>query len=387
MVTLRIPAFEYRSLPRPPGEGKVGLFFAKASVVPSELREWRDVNPREVKTSTTVYKNIVETLTEQPTRFADRNRGLTISAQEVDFDVKAREVVLTLADKQLHGVVDGGHTLQAILDAQVDPPEGEWKAEVFVKVITGVDAAQIVEIAGGLNSSQVVDLRSLENLEGHFRTLQEVLKDEPYANDIAYKMNQSKPIDVREVLYYLAVFDCDAYSDDRHPTALFGRKEGIVRSFADQFSEKGKDKADSDSFKVLISKAPEILRLRDLIERKALALPIGRFKAGKDGRVRSNKNKRNDLMFLREKVNGKIPLGWIMPMLGGFRANVNWDQPRGSFSWKVDPEILLDACISSLLDRIKEIHASEGSRPEYVGRNATAWRTCYERVQIAILSK
>ncbi|MCC6740632.1 MAG: AIPR family protein [Planctomycetia bacterium] len=381
---MRIPAYEYRSIPRPSGEGKVGLFFARADAVSAELAQWKDVNPREVKTSTSVYKDILSTLTDEPTRFADRNRGLTLSAAEVDYDAKRREVVITLVDRQLHGVVDGGHTLHAILAAQSEPPEGDWKAEVFFKVITGVDSNQIVEIAGGLNSSQVVDIRSLQNLEGHFATLKEALKNEPYANDIAYKMNELKPIDVREILYYLAVFDCDAYSDDRHPTALFGRKEGIVRTFAEQFGDGAKN--GSESFKILITKAPEILRLRDLVEKKALQQPIGRFKAGKDGvRVRSRKNANNDLMFLGEKVKGTIPLGWIMPMLAAFRANVNWNKPKGTFTWKADPETVLDSCIGSLVDRITEIHASEGSRPEYVGRNATAWRTCYERVQIALL--
>lgn len=389
MVTLRIPAFEYRSIPRPSGEGKVGVFFARASAISSALADWKGVNPREVKTSTAVYKQIVGTLNEEPTAFADRNRGLTVSARNVEYDAKQKEVVINLTEKEIHGVIDGGHTLHAILEAQQSPPEGEWKAEVFLKVITGVDSTQIVEIAGGLNSSQAVDLRSLENLEGHFKSLQEVLKKEPYAKDIAYKMNEQKPIDVREVLYYLAVFDCSVYSDDRHPTALFGRKEGIVRDFAEQFSEKKKNGNGErgDSFKILITKAPEILRLRDLIEKKALQLPIGRFKAGKDVRVRSSKNRPNDLSFLGEKVQGKLPLGWIMPMLGGFRANVDWNKPEGTLSWKVDPKELLEASISSLLDRIKEIHANEGSRPEYVGRNSTAWRTCYERVQIAILSK
>jgi hypothetical protein len=28
---------------------------------------------------------------------------------------------------------------------------------------------------------------------------------------VAYKMNEDKPVDVREILYYLAVFDCSQY--------------------------------------------------------------------------------------------------------------------------------------------------------------------------------
>jgi hypothetical protein len=90
-----------------------------------------------------------------------------------------------------------------------------------------------------------------------------------------------------------------------------------VRRFAEQAAEESA----GDSFKILISRAPEILRLRDLIEKRALELPAGRYKTGKGTRVRSESNRGNLLPFLNESVNGKIPLGWVMPLLAAFRAN------------------------------------------------------------------
>jgi hypothetical protein len=299
----------------------------------------------------------------------------------LSFDDKRQEVVLTLSDNKLNGVVDGAHTLSAILETQSQINGGFWPAHVFLKVSTGVDSDQIAEIAGGLNTSQQVDLKSLENLREHFEGLQNILKNEPYADQIAYKMNEDKPIDVREILYYLAVFDCEEYDDKRHPVSLFGRKEGIVRRFADQAA----DRSESESFKILISKAPEILRLRDQIEEKSLALNVGRYKAGKNSRIRSDSNRENNLLFADKSVNGKIPLGWIMPMLAAFRANVEWNKPKGTFSWSVPINELVDACIESLVLGILEVHESENSRPEYVGRNAIAWRMSYNTVSEAIL--
>ena len=82
----------------------------------------------------------------------------------------------------MHGVVDGAHTLDAILEAQRQPPENGWPAHVFIKIVTGIDADQIAEIAGGLNTSQQVDLKSLENLRGHFDEFERVISHEPYAN-------------------------------------------------------------------------------------------------------------------------------------------------------------------------------------------------------------
>jgi hypothetical protein len=301
-------------------------------------------------------------------------------AVDLTFDDKRREAVMTLDDTRLHGVVDGGHTLDAILEVQQQPPE-KWPAYVFIKVITGVEADQIAEIAGGLNTSQQVDLKSLENLRDHFDELQRVIEDEPYAKSIAYRMNADLPVDVREILYYLAVFDCSQYDEKKHPVALFGRKEGIVRRFAEQAANTDK----GDSFKILISKAPEILRLRDEIEKRALDLGVGQYKAGKTDRIRSASNRENPLIFLNTTVNGKIPLGWIMPLLAGFRANVDWNNPKGSFSWIVPLEELLNRCMEQLVLGIKEVHTQENSRPEYVGRNALAWRISYNTVSQAIL--
>jgi len=305
---------------------------------------------------------------------------MTIVAKDLKYDESRKEVILELSDSKLHGVVDGAHTLDAIIKSQ-DASDNGNKAQVFIKVLIGVDESQIAEIAGGLNTSQQVDLTSLENLRKHFAELQRVLVNEPYADSIAYKMNEDKPVDVREILYYLAVFDRSMYDENRHPVSLFGRKEGIVRRFAEQAtsSEAG------DSFRILISKAPDILRLRDVLEREALKFNVGRYKVGKGTRIRSDSNRSNPLIFLNEQVDGKIPLGWIMPMLAGFRANVAWNKPKGSFSWVVPLDELVPLCIERLVLGIQEVHEQENSRPEYVGRNAIAWRVSYGAVSQAIL--
>jgi len=382
MSTFRFPTHQFRTIPSPVGDSRIGVFFTAASTVPRELWDWREVNPREVSRRSSVYGAIVKTLSEDPERFHERNRGITIVAKELTYDEKRHEAVLRLDDQKSHGVVDGAHTLDAILETQKEPPE-KWPAHVFIKAVVGVDAEQIAEIAGGLNTSQQVDLKSLENLREHFVELQRAVAREPYADSIAYKMNEDKPVDVREILYYLAVFDCSQYDEKKHPVALFGRKEGIVRRFAEQAA----DPKSGDSFRILISRAPDILRLRDLIEKRALELPVGRYKTGKSTRVRSETNRQNHLVFLDEDVNGKIPLGWVMPLLGGFRANVSWDKPKGSFSWIVPLEELVDKCIERLVLGIQEVHEQENSRPEYVGRNGISWRMSYNAVSQAILER
>jgi len=53
-------------------------------------------------------------------------------------------------------------------------------------------------------------------------------------------------------------------------------------------------------------------------------------------------------------------------MLAGFRANVNWNKPKGSFSWIMPIEELIDACIEPMVLAIRDVHEQENRRPEYV---------------------
>jgi hypothetical protein len=389
MTELRIPTNHFRSLPPPLGLEKIGLFHARVGTIPSFLADWKAVNPRDVKRSG-VWNQIKDTLIDEPERFFQRNRGLTISASNVEYDEKKKEVVILLLRPELHGLLDGGHTFDAIQfvlnnPAEDSPTNSSIPADVFIKVITGVTEEQIAEIAGGLNSSKQVDLTSITNLHGYFEKLQMALRGQPYENLIAYKMFEDKPIPVQEILYYLAVFDAESYSETKHPTALFGRKEGIVRNFAKQ-AETG---VPDSPFQILVTRAPDILRLRDLIEQKVAAMEnIGHFNVDKKGKKVGHKSHRkNPLHFLDTTIDKKISLGWIMPMLGGFRANVDWNKPKGSFSWKLPNDELLDRCMEPLFEGIKEIHIRENRRPEYVGRNFTAWRTCYDTVRTAILQE
>ncbi len=47
--------------------------------------------------------------------FHERNRGITNVARDLSYDEKRKEVVITISGAKLHGVVDGAHTLDAII--------------------------------------------------------------------------------------------------------------------------------------------------------------------------------------------------------------------------------------------------------------------------------
>ena len=86
----------------------------------------------------------------------------------------------------------------------------------------------------------------------------------------------------------------------------------------------------------------------------------------------------NDQLFIRTATN------WHMP----WTVTVNGRVPRpGIYPIREGETLdeLLDKCVDRLVLGIKEIHEQENSRPEYVGRNAIAWRMSYSTVSQAIL--
>jgi len=326
---------------------------------------------------------MVSTLESEPSHFHERNRGVTLLAESCEYDQQRHLVMTTMSDPTLHGIADGGHTIDVLLKTARNGGD----AFVRFNVMTGADADQIADITGGLNTSQQVDTRSLINLRGDFEPLKKVLEDKSYADKIGYKMNGRAEIDVKLVLAYMTLFDCSVYNANAHPAKQFGRKEEIVRQYAQQ----AKKDSSENPFHILITKAVDILELRDQLEKRALDFVresrLGNVKAGKKPgrRIGGSKSRNNHLLFLGEVVKGGISLGWIMPMLAGFRANVSWNDPKGTFSWKVPLPELLDRTIERLVTGIKEIYQRENERAEYVGRDPGAYRQCYDTVAMGVL--
>src|SRR5947208_2105265 len=97
---IRIPTPELRKLPDPQrttGTEEIVFFPARAADLPVDvLSNWKDVNPRVVKTTTAVYDKIKATLRDEPGKFYRRNRGITISADGLTYDPKTHTAELKL---------------------------------------------------------------------------------------------------------------------------------------------------------------------------------------------------------------------------------------------------------------------------------------------------
>jgi len=88
MSIVGFPTSQFRSIQSPVGDSKVGFFFTPVASVPRDLWDWRDVNPREINRKSAVYRSIVKTLQDEPARFHERNRGITLVATDLAFEIR-----------------------------------------------------------------------------------------------------------------------------------------------------------------------------------------------------------------------------------------------------------------------------------------------------------
>jgi hypothetical protein len=248
-TVFRFPTEDFRAMPIPflgrsGNRPKSATFFVRAKDLPPDLEDWMEVNPRIPKMNKRrsltgiVARAMKRTLQEEPENFVMKNQGMYLLAEGVRFEkVSGGQgiVSVSLADKALHGLVNGGHTFLSIREVaeSEDCPE-DWDAYVRVHVIEidSRDSDAIPEIAEGLNRSMQVDDPSLENLKGTFDSIRESLDRKSGNDQIAYKQGDSGEIDVQQVLTFIAMLDLKRFPDRKnHPNVLFGHPKAALKAF------------------------------------------------------------------------------------------------------------------------------------------------------------
>lgn len=136
---------------------------------------------------------------------------------KVDFDNQTNEVKLEMVNENKNGLLDGGYTFKIIRNY-------------------------------------------LEGLSD-YEEIKNVLKDQFYAENIAYKEfellddGSKKNIDIKDVLSYLICFDVESFSGEKHPIKAYSTKASVVQRFRDN----------KERMLKYIPLLPVILELRDFI--------------------------------------------------------------------------------------------------------------------------
>ena len=345
-----------------------------------------DVNPRVPKMGTNVAKRLINAVVEPETDFYINNRGIVISAKSLSFNTADSEVTIDLGnledenDKYNYGILDGGHTYTAIMENRNRIPKDITKY-VRVEVITNV--INITRLSDARNTSvQVTDI-ALFNLEDSFDDIRNAIKKEPYANNIAYKDNENKPINISELLRLMYAFDIIKYPDDSTaPIQSYSGKAQVFKRYKEAY--------DTPFYRSLTKQLPELVNLYDKIEeelgtkyieyKKNLGVATPRFGSVKGVDSTEKAAKTN---YLQRDTSYVISSGYIYPIFGAFRSLLKFDEESGEVSWLFDPlEIWSEVGVS-----IAQNTFESSNNPQLAGKDKQLWLSNYRIVETQSLRK
>ena len=291
-----------------------------------------DVNPRVPKMNTNVAKRLIKAVTEPETDFYINNRGIVISAKALTFNSAESEVTIDIGDQEdendrfMYGILDGGHTYTAIMENRNKIPDG---IEKYVRVEVVTNVVNITRLSDARNTSAQVSDLALFNLEDSFEDIRDAIKDEGYADLIAYKDNENKPINISELLRLMYAFDILKYPDDvTAPIQSYSGKAQVFKRYKDAYG--------TAFYKSLTKELPLLVKLYDIIEKevgekyteykKNLGVARPQF-----GRVKGVEyvEKGVETEFLGQKTNYAVSSGYIYPIFGAFRALLKFDEEEG----------------------------------------------------------
>jgi hypothetical protein len=393
---LKFPVVSLRRIPSKTDTDGLKTYIAVVSVfdVPN-LDQWRSINIRDAKLTGSVPAAIRKTLDENPGMFLFENRGLVVTAKDVKYDNESNVMTLTFEDSDIHGLLDGGHTYKVMQAycSEVDREEIQSSDQAFVRmeILEGFTPEQIRDIVDARNTSNQVKDQSLMELGKYFIGIKSAIAGEAYADKIAYKEYEimegasedkqiPKPIDIREIVALLTVFDKEHYGDNNHPIVAYSQKATCLNRFKDY----------PESYKKIYPLLKDILKLWDVIHRDMRKWYVGsKEKQGagaKFGKITGINPKRpTELYFVAEVAPDLIPSSFKYPILAALRAFVV--EKDGRYKWGLDPKVSLENGLGEQLTEVVIANALELRNPNKLGKTSSVWDQCYSKAQVWYLKK
>lgn len=355
----------------------------------------KKTNPRDVKLTTIVASRIKDSL-ERNELFHILNRGILLSVKDIKQDDKKRTIIIdfgNIEDEDLYGVIDGGHTYQIIQEYIKKNNKENIDSTRFVslEIFTGIgdpsnDLITVRDFASARNSSVPVDQKSLSELEDKFECIKDAIKNKPYAERIGYKQNSDNPVDIREVIALMTVFNAEKYNPtevENQPIKGYSQKESCLKDYLDQL----------ESYKKLCPILPEILELSDYI-RHRLPFTWNKELSGKIGsKLRAVKLGYEQYHFMpelndkpnristaddRKEAFDTQDKTWLwLPIFAALRVLVTYENNQASF---IQPPIPFYEKHAASLVKVLYDNCRANILPHRIGKDRTLWTSLIQLV-------
>jgi len=386
VTTLTFRAESFRKIPNPYKDDANSIpqmytAICDVKAIPAQLLDWMETNPRKQNIRNGVSKKIIKSLTTRGSDFHLLNRGILISAANVRFNNYDNMMSIDFSDPNVHGDVDGGHTLRIILENADVLEDGQQF--VKIEILTGVESIY-EDLAEARNTSTQVQDKSIANLKDYFEMIKEVIKDEEFSDDVYFMENDTGSIDVSEILAILNMFNIDEYKGaDNFPMVSFSSRKKCIDNYIRNYELYGDDR--QNPYVKMKPVMLDIFKLYDRLERRIAdyykqSTPsgaYGKFKCITIPKAGSNQAKTK---FYHNDRNYISPNGFLFPILGSLRALL--EEKNGEYRWTKNPFDILDKVGPALVSTTIARYGTLGNNPSAVGKDSGNWELLYMRVMM-----
>lgn len=341
-----------------------------------------EVNPRDVNTKKKVYRKIVSGLTDGADNFFINNRGILISAKKVQVDTLNKRLKLNVGedndiDHSLYGVLDGGHSYNAIINHrnEIDDDDTQY---VHLEIMTHV--RNIDNLAEARNTSAQVSDKAIAELADKFGFVKEAIKDQPYADNVSYRENEDKDLDSVDLVRLMFAFNIFKYPDDatNQPLSAYTGKAMVLKDYLNKYEKP------NNEYKEIAPLLPKIIKLYNEIEKEMADAYKDINPNGSFGKVKGIEVKKHySTKYFNEPCKYQISQGFIFPILSAFRALL--EEKNGKLSWKVDPIKVWEKVRGKIVTNTINMSRTLGNNPQSTGKNSNLWSQNYDTVNMAKL--
>lgn len=385
MQKIKFKVESLRKIPNP-----YGIFIddKKASEMVFAIVDVREIpdniptktNPREQNMRTKVAGRIKDGLTSKHSPFFILNRGILLSVKDYKFDNSNSELTIFIEDETVHGNVDGGHTYKTILTYR-DELDPNIKQYARIEILTGIEDI-FEDVAAARNTSVQVQDKAIAELKQKFNMIKESIESEPFKDDIAYKENEDKDIDVTDILTLLYMFNLDKHNTrEKMAVSAYSSKQTCVKEYTSTF-DKYENEIEKNPYYKMKNVMTDIFKLYDLVETSMARKYREGNNGGMYGRVKgveiSKSENKFKSKFYKKNMDHRTPKGFLYPIVGAFRALLA--EKDGVYYWKADPMEYFEEIGKNLVGDTVERSRTLGNNPNAVGKDTGTWKQLYNNV-------
>ena len=329
----------------------------------------REPDPKKSKP----YKDMCDTLRDEPENFFENNLGISIIASDVTVQ---RNNKFSIKFEHGTGILNGGHTQRAILDSKNNANIAKAIIRLTVRV-KNYTTKRIAEIAAAQNSCTAVKEYSLAEKKGLFAELKSKLNDDFEKHIVWYEgrtVAANKGLEPVDLIAIINVFNIKLYSSNYNqvnsqPTSSASAKASVFKKWQGIVVE------NPQNFNIIYPLTNDILTLYELIQSKF------HISTGMTALQIIKNTPTKDLIFKDEKPPYGIPKQMLFPLLAAYRANVYYDPANKKIGWYEDIEELFNKHNKELCTKLKTSFKANGNDVNKIGKDPTIWENLYRTLK------